>query len=210
MRSRTATASRHWLGISKIRSKVLSSCFAIAGDRNGARDGYGVISAAYVRAYSNDALWLELGPPKSEVPLERFEAVAARVVASSRCPRTVQDMAEYEGPMWTKGKQLFCKADEGGFIELEMNVQKPGAYRLRVLATAGPDFGTIHVALDGRTLPPRFDLYCGRVSPSGSLELGNFTFAAGQHRIRFVSSGKNAASAGHFFGLDAVDLLRQQ
>ncbi|MGA2259412.1 MAG: C1 family peptidase [Thermoguttaceae bacterium] len=173
------------------------------------KNGYGTISAAYVRAYANDAIWLELGPPKSEVPLERFEAESAPVLSSGRCRWNVQDMAQYEGAMWSKGKQLLCQAEAGGFIGLALNVRKSGAYRLRVLATAAPDFGAIHVILDGRPLAPRFDLYSGRVSPSGSLELGNFTFAAGQHRIRFVSSGKNPASAGHSFGIDAVDLLPQ-
>ena len=44
------------------------------------KNGYGVISAAYVRAYANDALWLELGPPNSEVPLG---AIRGRVGAGS-------------------------------------------------------------------------------------------------------------------------------
>jgi len=171
------------------------------------KNGYGIISAAYVRAYANDALWLELGPPRSEVPLERFEAESAPIVSSGRCHLNVQDMAAYEGAMWSKGKQLFCQAENGGFVALAVNVRKSGTYRLRVLATAAPDFGAIRVAVDGRLLAPQFDLYCGRISPSGSLELGKFTFPAGQHRVRFVSVGKNPASAGYFFGVDAVDLL---
>jgi hypothetical protein len=109
--------------------------------------------------------------------------------------------------MWSQGKQLFCGAQKEGFVELAMEVRKPGRYRFRVLATAAPDFGTIRVAFDGRWLEPQFDLYCGRVSPSGTLELGIHTFTAGQHRIRFHSAGKNAASAGYFFGIDAIDLL---
>jgi hypothetical protein len=171
------------------------------------KNGYGIISAAYVRAYANDALWLELGPPNSEVPLERFEAESARILASSHCHCNVQDMGQYEGAMWSKGKQLFCQAEEGGFIELAFNVRKPGVYRCRVMATAAPDYGTIRAVLDGRPLAPRFDLYCGRVSPAGSLELGKIGFEAGPHRIRFVSTGKYPASAGYAFGLDAVDLL---
>jgi len=171
------------------------------------KDGYGIMSSAYLRAYANDALWLELGPPKSEVPLERIEAEAAPVLSSRRCPRNVQDMAPFEGAMWSKGKQLLCQAEKGGAIVLAMNVRQSGTYRLRVLATAAPDFGAIGVAVNGRPLATHFDLYCGRISPAGSLELGNFTFAAGQHRIRFTCLGKNPASAGYFFGLDALDLL---
>lgn len=92
-------------------------------------------------------------------------------------------------------------------MELALEIDKPGRYRLRVLATAGPDFGTIRMALDGKWLPPQFDLYCGRVSPAGSLELGSHHFAVGRHRLRFSSIGRNAASTGYYFGIDAIDLL---
>ncbi len=42
---------------------------------------------------------------------------------------------------------------------------------------------------------------------AGSLELGNHELAAGQHHLRFTVAGKNAASTGHLFGVDAIDLL---
>ena len=165
------------------------------------------MSYAYVRAYANDVLWLELGPPNSEVPVERFEAAALPRVASGRCKCSVQDMTEWEKALWTRGKQLFCAAEKEGFVELAMEVHKPGTYRLRVLATAAPDYGTIRMALDGKWLGRRFDLYCGRVSPSGTLELGSHDFTAGQHRIRFESVGKDPVSGGFSFGIDAIDLL---
>jgi hypothetical protein len=171
------------------------------------KNGYGSISYAYTRTYANDALWLELGAPDSEVPLQRFEAAALPVVASGRCQCHVQDMADWERALWSRGKQLFCGAEKGGHVELAIHVNKAGRYRLRVLATAAPDFGTIRVALDEKWLPPHFDLYCGRVSPAGSLELGSHDLTPGQHRIRFASIGKDAASTGYAFGIDAIDLL---
>jgi hypothetical protein len=51
------------------------------------------------------------------------------------------------------------------------------------------------------------DLYCGRVSPSGSLELGTHELTAGHHIFGFQVVGKNAASTNYFFGIDAIDLL---
>ena len=75
--------------------------------------GYGSISYAYTRTYANDAVWLELGPPNSEVPVQRFEAEALPVVASARCPHNVQDMADWEKTLWSHGKQLFCGAEGG-------------------------------------------------------------------------------------------------
>ena len=38
--------------------------------------GYGTMSYAYVRKYSNDALWLRFGKTGSERPAEHFEAAA--------------------------------------------------------------------------------------------------------------------------------------
>ena len=112
-----------------------------------------------------------------------------------------------EKTLWSRGKQLFCGAEKEGYVELAMHVEKAARYRLRILATAAPDYGTIRTALDGKRLPPQFNLYSGRVSPAGSLELGDHHFTVGQHRLRFSSSGKNAASTGYYFGIDAIDLL---
>jgi len=169
--------------------------------------GYGVMSYAYVRAYANDALCLQLGPPNSETPVERFEAESLAVLAKSRCSTDPQDMAEWGGPMWSQGRQLYCRAQEGDFVELGFVVRKAGRWRLRVLATAAPDFGIVRAVLDGKPPGQDFDLYSGRVSPSGSLELGTLDLAAGQHRLRFAVVGKNAASTGFCFGIDAIDIL---
>ena len=176
------------------------------GPRWGA-DGYGVMSYAYARAYANDALWLQFEAPQAEIPTERFEAETMAILVKGRCATNRQKMDEWGGRMWSKSEQLFCNAENGGFVELGFNVKKAGPYRLRVLATAAPDFGLIHAALDGKKLAPEFDLYCGRISPAGSLELGTHDFAAGLHRLRITSVGKNSASSNYFFGIDAVDLI---
>jgi len=176
------------------------------GPRWGDR-GYGVMSYAYARAYANDILWLRFGPPNSEVPVERFEAESLAVLARDRCDTSPQDMGTWGGPMWSEGKQLFCRASKSGFVELSFAVRKTGRYRLRVLATAAPDFGKVRAALDGRPVGPVSDLYSGRVCPSGSLELGTHDLAAGPHRLRFTAVGRNAASTDVFFGLDAIELL---
>jgi hypothetical protein len=170
-------------------------------------DGNGVMSFAYVRAFANDALWLQFEAPHAESPVERFEAESMTVLAHDKCATNRQKMDEWGGRMWSKAEQLFCGAQKGRFVELAFPVRKTGRYRLRVLATAGPDFGQIRTALDGKALQPEFDLYCGRVSPAGSLELGSHDLAAGPHRLRFTAIGKNVASTNFFFGLDAVDLL---
>lgn len=169
--------------------------------------GYGEMSYAYASAYANDAVWLELGAPHSEKPRIRFEAEALPIMSHRQCECHPQEMDEWGRGMWSRGRQLVCVARNGGLVELGFKVDDAGRYRVRVLATAAPDYGKIHVAIDNQVVSRAFDLYCGRVSPAGSLELGNRDLALGEHRVRFTVDGKNAASTGHLFGVDAIDLL---
>ncbi len=172
--------------------------------------GYGRMSYAYVRKYANDALWLGFGKPGSERPVERFEAESQPIVHRENCDAQSQSMDDFGGKLWSRGKQLFCMAKRGGSVELAFNVHTAGRYRLRLLATAAPDYGEIVVALDGAAVGTVFDLYSGRVCPAGSLELGQHNLAIGKHRLRCTVVGKNPASSDFRFGLDAIDLLAIQ
>ena len=169
--------------------------------------GYGTMSYAYARAYANDALWLRFGAPGSEVPAERFEAERMEILSKERCAAAPQQMGEWGERMWSNGSQLWCKAEQGGGVELGFDVRSPGRYRLRLLATAAPDAGVIRVSLDGKPLEPEFDLYAGRVCPSDSLELGDHDLVSGPHRLRVTAVRKTGVSTNFFFGLDAVDLI---
>ncbi len=103
-------------------------------------NGYGMMSYAYARAYANDAIWLRLGPPQSEVPAERYEAEAMAVSARQRCSASGQKMHDFGAPMWSGGAQLFCRAEKGGFVELDFAVRSAGRYRLRVSGHRGSRF----------------------------------------------------------------------
>jgi hypothetical protein len=170
-------------------------------------NGYGEMSYAYARAYANDAVWLHFGPPHSEVPAHRYEAESLPIAARERCPTSVQSMDEWGGRMWSGDRQLFCQADAGGFVELAFEVREARRHRLRVLATAAPDYGVVRVTFTGPARGEEFDLYSGRICPSGSLELGTFDLAAGRHMLRFTAVRKNKSSPNHWFGIDAVDLM---
>jgi hypothetical protein len=169
--------------------------------------GYGTMSYAYASTYGNDAVWVQSGAPHSEKPRIRFEAESLPIESRGHCDCETQDMEEWGRGMWSHGKQLVCIARNQGFVQLGLKVEQTGKYRVRVLATAAPDYGRIQTAIDGRAVGRPFDLYCGRVSPSGSLDLGDHELTAGQHHFRFTVEGKNAASTGHLFGIDAIDFL---
>jgi hypothetical protein len=174
---------------------------------NWGQRGYGDMSYAYLRAYANDALWLQCGAPDSETPTFRFEAESLPVLGTQRCRVNPQAMNDYGVGMWSGGTQLFCGAERGGWVELGFDVPQPGRFRVRMLGTAAPDFGVVRLALDGKALPDEIDLYSGRVSPAGGFELGTHELDAGKHRLRIAALGKNAASKGYFFGLDTLDLF---
>ncbi len=169
--------------------------------------GYGLMSYAYARKYANDAIWLTYGAPGTERPAERFEATALPIVERRNCETQVQSMADFEPKLWTQGRQLLCTVKKGGDVVLAFDVRQAGRYRVRLLATAAPDYGRLAVTLDGAAKPETFDLYSGRVSPGGSLELGQHELSVGRHRLRCTSVGKNPASGNFYFGLDAIDLM---
>jgi hypothetical protein len=169
--------------------------------------GYGEMSYAYARAYANDALWLELESQNSEEPLERFEAESLQVSSKKKCELQMQEMNNWGSGMWSQHRHLFCPAQIDGSVTLRFPVRASGKFRLRVLATAAPDFGRLRFALDGKSVGPNVDLYSGRVCPSGSIELGAFEFKAGPHTLTATVAGKNNVSGGFSFGLDTIDLL---
>lgn len=175
------------------------------GDKWG-EDGFGHMCYGYAEAYANDVLWMKLEAPGSEAPARRHEAEAMKVVRAQHCQTSVQNMDQFEGALWSHHEQLFGNAEKGGSVVLRFEVVDPGAYRVRLLATAAPDFGRIRIALDGKFAGPDVDLYAGRVSPSGALELGTHELGAGPHLLEVTSVGKSPASGGFSFGLDALDL----
>jgi hypothetical protein len=172
-------------------------------------EGYGRMAYAYARQYANDALWLQFGPPGWQTPTHRFEAEDLSIAASQRCQAGRQDMGDFGGGMWSGGAQLLCQAGEESFISLEFNVPTAGRYRVRLLATAAPDFGRVRAILDDRPAGDEIDLYSGRVSPSGGIELATLDLTAGAHCLQVTVVGRHPSSGGHAFGLDAIDLLAE-
>ena len=175
---------------------------------NWGQNGFGRMSYGYAQAYANDAVWLQLEPAGSENPLHRFEAESLPIVTKEKCQTSVQKMDAFGGPLWSHREQLFCSAVQGSVLVLRFTVPTAQSYRARLLATSAPDFGRIHVQLDGKEAGPEFNLYAGRVCPSGSLELGTHDLSQGDHTLRVHVDGKDGVSAGFSFGLDALDLLR--
>lgn len=109
---------------------------------------------------------------------------------------------------WSGGAQLFFTppdADKGD-ITLKFQVEKAGAYDVRLHLTKSWDYGTYQVYLDGKPVGKPVDLYAADVVPS-PVKLGQQNLSAGEHTLRFQCVGKNESSKGCFFGLDMVELV---
>ena len=171
------------------------------------KDGYGVMSFAYAQRYANDALWLERESPRAEVPVVRYEA--------ERMPRAGQP-ALFDQPA---GHEALGRPDVDPWPPALLRrparrLRRTGLCRAesRPLPAAGIGDGGPRLRRCPRgarrqAVGRTFDLYSGRVCPAGSVELGTFDMPAGRQRLRVTAVGKNSASKGFAFGLDAVDLL---
>jgi hypothetical protein len=146
-------------------------------------------------------------PVYAEQVTERIEAEALPVKAGPGCRTFIQDMVRFGRTRWSGGTQLLCIANEGGFVEMSFPVARTGRYRVRVLATTAPDYAKLLTFLDNKTITPDFDLYGATVLPSDPLELGTHELAAGSHQLRFLVIGRNPASTGYRFGIDAIEFL---
>jgi hypothetical protein len=173
--------------------------------------GYAYFPYGYIAEFGNDALSLRHGASGDELlPREgalRIEGEALRVVSASRAPWSVQEMRPWGTKLWSGGKQLFCRSEDGGSIELEFALPGPGKFDIELLATLATDYGKFQVLLDEKLLTQEVDGFCGRTEPSGPLLLATRKMDAGKHRLTVTVIGKNPHSSGFAFGIDAIEFL---
>jgi len=120
---------------------------------------------------------------------------------------SVQQMDGFGEGNWSGSAQLFWGAGAGATLTLELPVAMAGQYRLDLYLTTAPDFGIVQVLLDGERVGKPFDAYSPIVLPSGPVTLGVVSLAAGTHELEFDVVGADAASTGHYLGIDCIDLV---
>jgi dipeptidyl aminopeptidase/acylaminoacyl peptidase len=143
---------------------------------------------------------------KPEKPGTVLEAERLPVVGRERCETSVQDMAPWNRSLWSEGRQLFCEARQGGYVELDVTCPAAGRYQFAVGLTRAGDYGVLQVSLDGKDVGGPFDGFNGAVVPSGKLELATVELTRGAHRVRFTAVGKNARSTNYYMGIDCLEL----
>src|SRR5262249_30982506 len=85
------------------------------------------------------------------------EAEILDIVAFDACRPWPQMAVERAGENWSNGFRLWCLAERGGFIVLEVAVSKSGPHHLQVYMTPGPECGIVEFSLDDVRIGEAFD-----------------------------------------------------
>ena len=91
-------------------------------------------------------------------------------------------------------------------LDLLVDIENPGLYRVTVDFTEAPDYGTLRVEIDGRPSPAQFNGYVPAVTRSGAVDLGAFQFGADAPKISFRIVGRDRQSRGYFVGISRLVL----
>ncbi|QEH38879.1 hypothetical protein OJF2_74890 [Aquisphaera giovannonii] len=136
-----------------------------------------------------------------------LEGEALKVLSKTAGDISNQPMSGFSDG-WSGDDQLWWRpAEAGAKLELELPVEKAGAYAISAAFTKACDYGTFELTLDGKPLK-EIDLYAPKpnVLHTGEVPLGTATLDAGSHVLGARATGRNAGSVGYMLGLDWVKL----
>ena len=77
--------------------------------------------------------------------------------------------------------------------------------------TKAVDYGIFELAIDGKPIGQRIDLFDNHVTTTGAISLGAMELAPGRHVLTATAVGQNpqikpGPTGGHLFGLDYLQL----
>jgi hypothetical protein len=112
------------------------------------------------------------------------------------------------GKWSNKTQRVFQGGKKGDYIDYVFRDLDTGKnYKLTLYATKGPDFATLSFAVNGETLPVRFDGFYELICDSGPIHLGEFAAKDdGSIDLRVEVAGTNPYSAYPYYiaGLDCI------
>lgn len=126
----------------------------------------------------------------------------AEAVASNGTP-AAQSMTSW-GDSWSGGKQMFLynKSVSDATLTVYLWVEEAGTYTFDGSFTAGSDYGTYKMSLNGSTVNT-VDFYSSSVLHK-TVDFGVVTLKAGYNKLHFAAAGKNASSTGYCLGIDCI------
>jgi hypothetical protein len=145
----------------------------------------------------------------------RLEGEELWVVSQTHGSLTPQFMDWAGSSVWSHDLHLFwydnnlTKVGQGSQAVLRFDAPSVagGGFDLIGVFTKAFDYGTVQLEIDGAACGAALDLYHDGPIPSGELSLCHKTLTMGHHELRLTLTGKNAASAGYYVGLDYLKLV---
>lgn len=143
---------------------------------------------------------------KSSSSIGAIEAEKLAIVGSKSCHPSPQNMESWTAHRWSGDQQLFCAAEQGGYVTLQLDVRETAEYQLDIYFTKAPDFGIVEVSLDGKKISRRFDGYDPEVVPSGKVSFGTIRLTEASHLLRFTVVDKDRRSKNYHMAIDCLKL----
>ena len=168
--------------------------------------------------YSSVAFWYQTGQPtfgaRAPHGRERTLPNLDRII-----PAREFTAEQYHGPgeavaqnldLYPNG-HLFYQPEqqENAWVEIPFEVEKKEPLRLLLVMTRSYDYGRYQASLNGVKLGGVIDLYSPEVS-TREHHLLDFWPEPGKYTLRLECVGKNAASTGHYLGIESVRLRERR
>jgi hypothetical protein len=115
----------------------------------------------------------------------------------------------HEGRKWDNDDHLWWTgAGPGAKLELILETDKDGSYKLVGELTKARDYGNVQFRVDGAKVGGVMDMYNPEVVPTGAVEIGKVDLKAGKHIVEIEIVGKNEkADPSYMVGIDQLRLV---
>jgi hypothetical protein len=175
---------------------------------------YWYLAAGGTDAYAAVSVADRTGYYESPAPRDtsRIEGEDLAILSASQGSLYSQDMAGF-GTSWSNRQHLLwfknnlTDVQAGATGRLGFSTNPGGSFRVRVAFTKAPDFGILQLRVDGNLCGGSNDLYGGSVTRAAEVEPCTVDLSSGKHELRLTVTGKNAASSGHYMGMDYLRLI---
>jgi len=129
----------------------------------------------------------------------------------------VQNMeSKFPGSGFSGGKQFWFKnTAEGGVLELKFTLDTAFEGPASIAHCMAGDFGIFDIYIDNTLVYDELDMYYNAgtvgaaVKHSGNVSMNNVSLMAGEHTLKLICTGKNAANTytdRYYAGIDCIKL----
>jgi hypothetical protein len=98
---------------------------------------------------------------------------------------------------------LFIETDKGDSVDLGLNIEDGGQYKLNLGMIEGKDFGKVRIELNRKALS-EIDFYNSRIKRK-EIMFDNVYFKTGRNTLSFVITGKNTQAIDYRIGIDTIE-----